>query len=197
MRRRLLIALGAAAVVAAVAIGLSQTHTTNSPPRSSGISLADAQRELRGAPAPLAALHDQGADLLDGSRATVQARLKGLRGHPVVVNKWASWCGPCRYEFPFLQEASVRFGRQVAFVGLNSGDNRGDAQRFLQKVPVSYPSYVDPNERIATSLAAGAAYPTTIFYDALGRRRYIHQGGYATRDRLEQDVQRYALGMGA
>ena len=197
VRRKLLMALGAAAVVAAVVIGLSQTNTNNSAPKASTISLQDARRALTGAPAPLAALHAQAADLLDGSRTTVAQRIKALRGHPVVVNKWASWCGPCRYEFPFLQDASVRYGRRVAFLGLNSGDNRGDARTFLARFPVSYPSYVDPNERIATSLDAGAAYPTTIFYDAQGKRQFIHQGGYATRAKLEQDVERYALGRGA
>jgi cytochrome c biogenesis protein CcmG, thiol:disulfide interchange protein DsbE len=197
VRRKLLMLVGAVAVVAAVVIGLSQTNTDNSAPKSSTISAQDARRALAGAPAPLAELHAQGGDLLDGSRTTVAARIKALRGHPIVVNKWASWCGPCRYEFPFLQEASVRYGRRVAFLGLNSGDNRGDAQSFLKRFPVSYPSYVDPHERIATSLDAGAAYPTTIFYDAQGRRQFIHQGGYATRAKLEQDVERYALGQGA
>src|SRR4051812_22638535 len=197
MPRRLLIALGAVAVVAAVVIGLSQTDTNNSAPKTSTVSLQDARTALAGAPAPLAALHDEAAELLDGSKSTVQARLRALRGHPVVVNKWASWCGPCRFEFPFLQEASVRYGKRVAFLGLNSGDNRGDAESFLKKFPVSYPSYVDPNERIATSLDVGAAYPATIFYDASGKRQYVHQGGYATREKLEEDVERYALGRGA
>jgi cytochrome c biogenesis protein CcmG/thiol:disulfide interchange protein DsbE len=197
MRRRLLWALGAVALAAVVVIGLSQTGTDNSAPKASTLSAADARRDLAGAPAPLAGLHAQAGQLVDGSKADVRARLAELRGHPVVVNKWASWCGPCRYEFPFLQETSVRYGKRVAFLGLNSGDNRGDAESFLKKFPVSYPSYVDPNERIATSLDVGAAYPATIFYDASGKRQYVHQGGYATREKLEEDVERYALGRGA
>ena len=194
MRRRLLIALGVVAVAVVVVIGLGQTGTDNSAPTSSTISAQDARRELAGAPAPLAALHQQANELLDGSKSTVAARLDELRGHPVVVNKWASWCGPCRFEFPFLQETSVRFGKRVAFLGLNSGDNRGDAASFLRRFPVSYPSYVDPNEKIARALDAGTAYPTTIYYDKSGKVQFIHQGGYATRAKLEEDVRRYALG---
>ena len=197
MRRRLLWAIAAVAVVVVVVIGLSQTGTKNSAPKASTVSLADARRELAGSPAPLAELHTRASELIDGSKAGMKQQLAALRGHPVVINKWASWCGPCRFEFPYLQQASVRFGRRVAFVGLNSGDNGGDARNFLKKFPVSYPSFEDPNERIATALGAGAAYPTTIYIDASGKTQFVHQGGYATLQKLEEDIQRYALGQGA
>jgi cytochrome c biogenesis protein CcmG, thiol:disulfide interchange protein DsbE len=197
MRRRLPWVLAAAAVVVAVVIGLSQTGTNNSAPKASTVSAADQQRALAGAPAPLADIHGRANQLVAGSKADVNEQLAALKGHPVVINKWASWCGPCRFEFPFLQDAGVRYGKRVAFLGLNSGDNAGDARNFLAKFPVSYPSFEDPNERIATSLGAGAVYPTTIFIDAQGKRQFVHQGGYATRQKLEEDIDRYALGRGA
>jgi cytochrome c biogenesis protein CcmG/thiol:disulfide interchange protein DsbE len=195
MSRRLLLVLGAAvAVVAMLAIGLAQTKTKNEPPKADAFDLAAAKRSLAGAPAPLAALHDQANALLPGSKSDVQARIKALRGHPVVVNKWASWCGPCRYEFPFLQRNSVRYGKQVAFIGLDSNDEGAAAKRFLEKFPLTYPSYVDQNSRIAQSLEIGKNYPTTMYYDAQGKLQYVHQGLYSTDAALDADIRRYALG---
>jgi thiol-disulfide isomerase/thioredoxin len=193
MRRAAPLVLATAVLVAVVALGLSQTGTSNEKPKSAAPSATEVNRLLANAPAPLAALHAQANDLLPGSKQNVRARLAALRGRPVVVNKWASWCGPCRAEFPFFQRVGAQYGTRVAFVGLNSGDNDGDARAFLRKFPVTYPSYTDGNERIAVSLGAGTAYPITIFYDAQGQRQYIHQGGYASEAKLLEDLRRYAL----
>src|SRR4051812_36386946 len=116
MSRRILLLLGAVAVVAVVVIGLSQADTGGNDAGTSTLSAQEQRARLAGAPAQLAALHRQGGQLLDGSNSDVQARLKALRGHPVVVNKWASWCGPCRLEFPVFQRVGVKLGKQVAFV---------------------------------------------------------------------------------
>jgi len=111
----------------------------------------------------------------------------------VVVNKWASWCGPCRAEFPDFQKTSVKYGRRVAFMGVNGNDNHSDARRFLSRYPVSYPSYEDPSGTVAQVFNGASAFPTTVFYDRDGKVGYIHQGQYLTGAKLEQDVRRYAL----
>jgi cytochrome c biogenesis protein CcmG/thiol:disulfide interchange protein DsbE len=193
MSRRLLVALGAVAVVVVLVVGLSQTHTNTPAPKANSFDLAAAQRSLAGAPAPLAGLHAQANALLPGTQDGFTARIKALKGQPVVVNKWASWCPPCRGEFPSFQQASVKFGKQVAFVGLDSGDNDADATKFLKQFPLPYPSYVDRNARIAQDLEIGKSYPTTMFYDATGKVQYIHQGPYATEGALATDIQRYAV----
>jgi cytochrome c biogenesis protein CcmG/thiol:disulfide interchange protein DsbE len=149
---------------------------------------------LAGAPAPLAALQAQACELLPGSTDTVDARIKALKGHPIVVNKWASWCGPCRFEFPFLQQAGVRYGKQVAFLGLDSGDNNDDATTFLKRFPLTYPSYVDRKTRVAQHFGIAQAYPTTMYYDAAGKMQYAHQGNYRDEAALVADIKRYALG---
>ncbi len=190
-RRVLAWLTGAVALVAVVVIGVSQAPKTDTNPKPTKFSLAQAQKDLAGAPAPLAALHAQSAELLDGGKSAVTARLDGLKGTPVVVNKWASWCGPCRAEFPFFQQASTKYGKQIAFLGLNSGDNEGDAGAFLKRFPVPYPSYQDPRERVAAALGANTAYPITIFFDASGKQVYLHQGGYPTQAKLDEDLQRY------
>jgi cytochrome c biogenesis protein CcmG/thiol:disulfide interchange protein DsbE len=194
MSRRLLLALGAVAVVAAVVIGLSQTNTNNAAPKPNTFDLAAARRALEGAPAPLAGLHAQANALLPGSTADVEARIAALKGHPIVVNKWASWCGPCRYEFPFLQETSVRYGKRVAFLGLDSGDSNENARKFLRQFPLTYPSYEDRKTRAAQALEIGQGYPTTVYYDASGKVAFVHQGGYTSAAKLAADIERYALG---
>jgi thiol-disulfide isomerase/thioredoxin len=194
MSRRLLLVLGAvAALVVVLVIGLSQTKTDNSAPEPDRFDLAAAQRSLAGAPAPLAALHGESNRLIAASQKTYDARIAALKGHPIVVNKWASWCGPCRAEFPILQSTSTRYGKQVAFLGLDASDNDDDANTFLSHFPVPYPSLVDRNSRVAQKLGIGRSFPTTIYYDAGGKVQYIHQGPYTSDARFAADVRRYAL----
>jgi cytochrome c biogenesis protein CcmG/thiol:disulfide interchange protein DsbE len=154
---------------------------------------AQARAELAGSPAALASLHKQGAQLLDGGLDAYRARLAALRGHPIVVNAWASWCGPCKYEMPWFARAAVRFGRRVAFVGVNAGDlDRGDARAFLRGHYVPYPSYVDPHDQIAQEIGVRAGLPTTVFYGRDGEIAYVHQGQYRDEAALAADVRRYA-----
>ena len=192
--RRALPFLAAAALVAVLVVGLAQTGGNAGPadaPRPGSFDLPGAKQRLAGAPAPLAALHRQSAELLDGGVRAFEARLDELRGRPVVVNKWASWCGPCRLEFPFFQEVATERGKQVAFLGLNSRDSRADAAEFLTRYPVPFPSYVDPEERIARAIGAPANYPITVFYDGNGKRAFVHQGGYKSKSDLVADIERY------
>jgi cytochrome c biogenesis protein CcmG/thiol:disulfide interchange protein DsbE len=192
-RRRLLLIAGALAVVAIVAIGLTQTKGDNKAPEANHFDLAAAQRALAGAPAPLAALHARANRLVPDAQGTYEDEIDALKGHPVVVNKWASWCGPCRAEFPVLQEAATKLGKQVAFVGLDSNDNDATARKFLGQYPVPYPSYVDRNARVAQKLGVGQNFPTTLYYDADGKVAYIHQGPYTTTAAFEADIRRYAM----
>jgi cytochrome c biogenesis protein CcmG/thiol:disulfide interchange protein DsbE len=148
--------------------------------------------KLEGSPPPLAKLHAQANELLDGGEAAFRARLAVLKGHPVVVNKWASWCGPCRAEFPWFQKHSARLGKRVAFLGVNSNDNDGDAREFLEKYPVSYPTYKDPSVQVAQVFKGQLAWPTTAYYDRRGELAYVKQGAYLKEADLVEDLRRYA-----
>ena len=123
-----------------------------------------------------------------------EKRIAALKGYPVVANVWASWCGPCRFEFPVLQKLSARYGKRVAFLGVNSQDSDDAATTFLAEAPVPYPSYTDPDKKIADALGATVGLPDTAFYDRAGKLVYLKQGPYAHDSELEADVKRYALG---
>ena len=161
-------------------------------PRSAAPSTQEAATALAGSPAPLARIHRQANELLGGGREAFERRLSELRGYPVVVNKWGSWCEPCRAEFPFLQRQSIKRGKDIAFLGVDGTDNDSDAKAFLSKFPVSYPSYKDPALKVAASFNGVGAFPSTAFYDRKGRLAYHHQGGYATEAKLAEDIERYA-----
>ncbi|HYJ21591.1 MAG TPA: TlpA disulfide reductase family protein [Solirubrobacterales bacterium] len=160
---------------------------------SQGGKHPDYERALAGSPAPLAALHAQANELLPGGSEAYEKRIAALRGYPIVANVWASWCGPCRFEFPALQKLSARYGKRVAFIGIDSEDDEDAARTFLAETPVPYPSYSDPDKDIAESLGAVHGFPDTAFYDRSGELVYLKQGPYVDDAELEADVRRYAL----
>jgi thiol-disulfide isomerase/thioredoxin len=165
-----------------------------SQPRSVAPNHRQVTTAFKGSPPPLASLHSQANQLLGGGPSAFKARLGGLRGYPVVVNKWASWCGPCQTEFPAFQSASVILGRRVAFVGVDGKDHNQAAAAFLRKFPVTYPSYVDPQENIARAIEAATYYPQTVFFDRHGKPVFDHAGPYESASALERDIRRYLMG---
>jgi cytochrome oxidase Cu insertion factor (SCO1/SenC/PrrC family)/thiol-disulfide isomerase/thioredoxin len=152
------------------------------------------QAELSGSPAPLARIHAQ-ADQLLGGESSLAERIRSLRGYPIVLNVWASWCGPCQAEFGLFASASARFGRRVAFLGADVSDAAGDAHAFLAQHPVSYPSYQMNADQITGILPQGLqGTPSTIFISAAGRIEHVTSGNYEAQGALDGDVQSYLLG---
>lgn len=113
---------------------------------------------------------DLSGKTLEGERLDVAS----LRGAPVVLNVWGSWCGPCRKEAPALEEAARRLeADDVSFVGINTRDeDTAQALAFQRTFEVSYPSLVDSGGSLLLSLrgaVAPNAIPTTLILDDQGR----------------------------
>jgi cytochrome oxidase Cu insertion factor (SCO1/SenC/PrrC family)/thiol-disulfide isomerase/thioredoxin len=160
-------------------------------PKLSPPSTSDAKRVLAGSPAPLAALHDQAGELLGGFSA-LQARLHQLRGYPVVLNVWASWCPPCRAEFPIFATVSTLYGHAIAFLGADTEDSEGPASAFLAEHPVSYPSYQTSSAAL-DQIAPIEGTPTTIYIGREGHVLHVHIGQYESQATLDEDLASYAL----
>jgi cytochrome c biogenesis protein CcmG/thiol:disulfide interchange protein DsbE len=99
------------------------------------------QKEVAGSKVfdvPFSTAPDFSLGLFDGSTFTLSEALKS--GKPVVVNFWASWCGPCADEAPLLEDAARRNADRFTFVGVDVQDQDSDAQAFLRKYAVSYPN---------------------------------------------------------
>jgi cytochrome c biogenesis protein CcmG, thiol:disulfide interchange protein DsbE len=148
--------------------------------------LAEAPAALRANAADADRIAGEGEDAL-------KARLAKLAGHPVVVNQWASWCGPCRAEFPYFSDAVAAHGAEVAFLGIDFTDDRDAAEQFLREVPPGFASIYDPKGGAARSLGGGRIAPTTFFIGRDGELAYTKLGGYPSAAALEADIRRHAL----
>ena len=109
------------------------------------------------------------------SRAGGEIALSELRGQVVMINFWASWCGPCRAEFPALEEMYRKY-KPMGFtmVGINVESDKADAERFLGMRPVSFPIVFDPDNRVSGDYGV-SAMPTTVLVDRQGRLRWQHR----------------------
>jgi cytochrome c biogenesis protein CcmG, thiol:disulfide interchange protein DsbE len=150
----------------------------------------DYESALADAPPKLAELYADGDAIVDGGLDVYDAQLAELRGHPVVANAWASWCGPCRLEFPDFQAVSAERGDEIAFLGINVDDARPAAEEFLEELPLPYPSIADPDGEVRDALGL-VGLPGTAFYDERGELVYLKQGPYTSEEQLEADITSY------
>ena len=110
------------------------------------------------------------------SREGGHVRLSDLDGQVVMVNFWATWCGPCREEMPHLEALYQRYGSLgFTLLGVNVEEDSSGADKFLAETPVSFPILFDPESHVS-ELYDVVAMPSTVLIDREGNMRYIHHG---------------------
>ncbi|KFA88456.1 TlpA family protein disulfide reductase [Archangium violaceum] len=122
---------------------------------------------LKGQPAPAFTLRA----LDSGARVSSEQ----LKGRPMVINFWASWCGPCKMEHPVLEWGAREFGGQAQFLGVVFEDTEDNAKQFLSRMGASFPQLIDQNSGVAVAYGV-AGVPETYFIDAQGIIRGKHVG---------------------
>lgn len=169
-----------------VACGSDDEPTTADAP--------DYEAAIAKAPAELASLYANGSELIEGGQQAYDDTLASVSGYPAVVNTWASWCAPCREEFPYFQSQAAQHLDEVAFFGIDLEDAPAAYETFLRDNPVPYPSVADPDRQFGEwTDQAFVGQPNTLFYDRDGLLLYAKQGPYTSEDELAADIEKYAL----
>jgi thiol-disulfide isomerase/thioredoxin len=158
--------------VARVAIGCALA--------SAALLAAPAQAVGIGAVAPAFALPDGAAKIVS---------LRGLKGHVVYVDFWASWCGPCRRSFPWMSAMQKKYGAQgLEVIAINVDKRRADADRFLAQVPAQFTTVFDPSGATPGSYDV-KAMPSSVLIDANGNVALVEEGFRdERRDALEARI---------
>lgn len=117
-------------------------------------------------------------------------RLSEYRGQVVMLNFWATWCGPCRQEMPVLNRLYARY-KKIGFVilGINLDNDPAKAKAMVRKIGVDFPILFDARKHVSKSYEVDAM-PSTVLVDRDGKVRYLHRG-YLPRfkERYEREVQ--------
>lgn len=110
------------------------------------------------------------------SNAGKNLKLGDLRGQVVMINFWATWCGPCRQEMPHLNRLQERY-RKAGFtvLGVNIDDQPEVAREMIQKLAIVFPVVFDTDKQVSR-LYDMSAMPSTLLLDRDGRIRHIHLG---------------------
>ena len=119
--------------------------------------------------------------------------LRDLPARPMVLNLWASWCGPCREEMPALQRVHKAARGQVLFLGIDTSDGQGAARSFVQDFGVTYSSLSDPQARALNRLG-GRGLPLTLVLAADGTVLDRTIGGIK-QDKLAGVLERAGIGL--
>jgi cytochrome c biogenesis protein CcmG, thiol:disulfide interchange protein DsbE len=121
-----------------------------------------------------------------------EVSLAEVRGYPVVINFWASWCGPCKKEAPLLVASARAHAGKVAFLGIDIQDFKGNARRFLRRFDTNYVSVRDGNDTTYRSYGL-TGVPETYYLDVRGRI-VAHTAGQLSRSELEAGISKASEG---
>ena len=126
-------------------------------------------------------------DTLEGGQLT----LSELRGHPVVLNLWASWCLPCRSEMPAIEKAYQRYkdsGLRVIGLNMTSQDSESNAKAFVQELGLTFPIVLD-RDGSARARYQLLGLPSTYFIDRQGIIRSVIVGGPMSEATIQSNIE--------
>lgn len=127
-------------------------------------------------PAAAVTIQDSAPDFTLKSLEGANLRLEEYRGQVVLINFWASWCGPCRQEMPLLDRLHQRYvDTGFAVLGVNVEGEEAPARELIDKIPVTFPVLID-EDQLVSELYKLEAMPSTVVVDRDGVVRYIHRG---------------------
>ena len=133
---------------------------------ATGLAVSDSPLQA-GAPGPAFQLN---------SNTGKPISLADLKGQIVLVNFWASWCGPCRQEMPILEQLNRQYhNKGVTLIGVNVEPDSAAATAWLKATPVSFPILYDVDSKVS-KLYEVQGMPNTVILDRKGIVRYIHRG---------------------
>jgi thiol-disulfide isomerase/thioredoxin len=119
--------------------------------------------------------------------------LSGLKGQVVLINFWATWCGPCRKEMPLLEQIQKKYASLgFTMLGVNVEEDTTMMDTFLKDVPVTFPILLDPANGVS-KLYNVSAMPSTVIVDRKGNIRYLHQGYKPGDESTYQDMIRQLI----
>jgi peroxiredoxin len=153
----------------ALALGLLAIVATASPPATlaDGASATIGGSTMAGGPAPDFTLPARGGSNLS---------LSQYKGQVVMINFWATWCGPCRQEMPLLDAMYRKYkGMGFTLIGVNVEPDSKAAEKFLQGMPVTFPVAFDAESRVS-KLYKVQGMPSTVIVDRKGNARVLHKG---------------------
>lgn len=149
------------------------------------LGVASAANTATPAPAP---------DFKLPARAGGEVALSGLKGQVVLVNFWATWCGPCRKEMPLLEQIYKKYkGLGFTLLAVNVEEDSAGAEKWLQETaPVTFPVLFDKRNEV-TKLYDVTAMPSTVIVDRKGQVRFVHYGYTEGTENEYQDQVRTLL----
>jgi len=175
-------------VIAVLAAACTSTASPATPSSSAGTEPVLAACPAPGAPAGAGALPDLSLPCLGAVEGAATVPLRRLTGRPMVVNLWASWCGPCREELPALARLSRAAGDRLRVIGVASLDVPANSISFASESRLPFPSLQDRDGDLERGLRRNGL-PVTVLVRADGAVAYVYQGAPLTDATLRELVQ--------
>jgi len=122
-------------------------------------------------------------------------KVSDFKGKPLIINVWASWCGPCRAEMGSLDRLAKRYGKQITVIGISTDDYPQNARMFLQKSGTAFPMYIDDKPWPLENMLGANRLPLTVLVDADGKvlGKYYGAQEWDSREAVEAIAKAFKL----